>query len=106
MYVNPTFLPAQMADRYDFFWTPERMDKVIKAAKDHKIAIEINNRYRIPSIAFIARAKKEGIKFTVGTNNTDASFTGAAYALEAIQKCQLTQSDFFQPVNKRLNGKP
>jgi len=105
MYVNPTFLPAQMSDRYDSFWTPERMDRVIKAAKDHNIAIEINNRYRIPSVTFIERAKKAGVKFTVGTNNLDANFSGAAYALEVIQKCHLTQADFYQPVNKRLDGK-
>jgi histidinol phosphatase-like PHP family hydrolase len=105
MYVNPTFLPAQMADRYDSFWTVERMDRVIKAAKEHNIAIEINNRYRIPSVKFIARAKNAGVKFTVGTNNTDANFTGADYALEVIKKCQLTQTDFFQPVNKRQDGK-
>jgi histidinol phosphatase-like PHP family hydrolase len=105
MYVNPTFLPEQMADRYDSFWTDERMDKVIKAAKDHNIAIEINNRYRIPSAKFIARAKKAGVKFTVGTNNVDANFAGAAYAIEVIKKCQLTQADFFKPVNKRQDGK-
>ncbi len=104
IYVNPTFLPAQMADRYDSFWTEERMDRVIKAAKDNNVAIEINNRYRIPSMAFIARAKKAGVKFTVGTNNVDANFSGAEYALEAIRKCKLTQKDFYQPVNKRENG--
>jgi histidinol phosphatase-like PHP family hydrolase len=104
MYVNPTFLPAQMADRYDSFWTNARMDKVIKAAKDHNIAIEINNRYRIPSAVFIARAKKAGVKFTVGTNNMDANFAGAEYALEIIQKCQLTQADFYQPKSKRSGG--
>ncbi len=58
IYVNSTFLPAQMADRYSTFWTPERMDKVIKAAKNNNIAIEINNRYKIPSEVFIKRAKK------------------------------------------------
>ena len=105
MYVNPTYLPAQMADRYDSFWTQERMDRVIKAAKDHNIAIEINNRFRIPSAVFIARAKKAGIKFTVGTNNMDSNFSGAAYALEIIDKCHLTQQDFYQPVNKRQGGK-
>lgn len=105
IYVNPTFLPDQMADRYDFFWTDARMDKVIKAAKDHNIAIEINNRYKIPSAKFITRAKSAGVKFTVGTNNMDANFSGAAYALEMIKKCHLTQVDFYQPVNKRQNGK-
>jgi histidinol phosphatase-like PHP family hydrolase len=105
MYVNPTYLPEQMAGRYDYFWTPERMARVIKAAKDHNIAIEINNRFRIPSVAFVNMAKKAGIKFTVGTNNMDSNFTGAAYAIEVIEKCQLTQKDFYQPVNKRAGGK-
>ncbi|MCX6327216.1 MAG: hypothetical protein NT144_11290 [Bacteroidia bacterium] len=105
IYVNPTFLPVQMNDRYDYFWTDERMDKVINAAKDHNIAIEINNRYRIPSVEFIAKAKKAGVKFTVGTNNTNNDFTGAKYALEVIKKCQLNQKDFFEPVNKRQYGK-
>jgi hypothetical protein len=104
IYVNPTYLPARMADRYDSFWTEERMDRVIKAAKANNIAIEINNRYKIPSLKFIQRAHKSGVLFTVGTNNADANFSGAEYAREMIRECRLTQNDFFQPVNKRLNG--
>jgi len=104
IYVNPTFLPAQMADRYDHFWTEERMDRVIKAAKANNIAIEINNRYRIPSAAFITKAKAAGVKFTVGTNNTNKNFSGAEYAMEMIIKCKLTKSDFFKPVKKRQDG--
>jgi hypothetical protein len=104
VYVNSTFLPAQMADRYDHFWTAERMDRVIRAAKENNVAIEINNRYRIPSEEFIKRAKQAGVKFTVGTNNADENFSGAAYALEMIGKCNLTKEDFYLPVNKRLNG--
>ncbi len=103
VYVNSTFLPARMADRYDYFWTPERMDKVINAARDNNIAIEINNRYEIPSEAFIKRAKKSGVRFTVGTNNADENFTGAAYALKMIQKCKLTENDFYLPVKKNRN---
>lgn len=101
VYVNSTFLPAQMADRYDKFWTPERMDKVIKAAKDNDIAIEINNRYRIPSATFIKRAREAGVKFTVGTNNADENFSGAEYARQMIKECKLTEKDFFLPVKKR-----
>jgi len=100
IYVNSTFLPAQMADRYDHFWTEERMDKVISAAKARNIAIEINNRYKIPSADFIKRAKKAGVKFTVGTNNADENFSGADYALKMIKECNLTESDFFLPVKK------
>jgi len=104
IYVNPTFLPVQMADRYDSFWTDERMDKVINAARENNIAIEINNRYRIPSYEFLKRAKKAGVKFTVGTNNKDENFSGADYAREIISKLNLKQDDFYQPVNKRQDG--
>lgn len=102
IYVNPTFLPQKMADRYDQFWTAERMDKVIAAAKANDIAIEINNRYKIPSADFIKRAKAAGVKFTVGTNNADAAFSGAEYALQMIKECGLTESDFFLPVKKSI----
>ncbi len=104
IYVNPTYLPEQMADRYNSFWTPERMDKVINAARDNNIAIEINNKYRIPSLEFIKRAKDAGLKFTVGTNNADSKFSGAEYAREMIKKCNLTGEDFFKPANKRQDG--
>lgn len=99
IYVNPTNLPVQMRDRYDAFWTPAYMDRVIQAAQKNKIAIEINNRYRIPSAAFITRAKKAGVKFTIGTNNLDANFS-EDYALEIINKCGLSEKDFYLPKKK------
>jgi hypothetical protein len=35
----------------------------------------------------------------------NSDFSGAEYAREAIKKCNLTQQDFFQPINKRSGGK-
>ena len=101
IYVNSTYLPAQMADRYDHFWTAERMDKVIKAAREYNIAIEINNRFRIPSAEFIKRARSAGVKFTIGTNNADENFTGAAYARQMIKECSLSKDDFYLPLKKQ-----
>jgi histidinol phosphatase-like PHP family hydrolase len=101
IYVNPTYLPEKMSDRYDMFWGEERMDKVISAAKGNNIAIEINNRFKIPSTKFILKAKKAGVKFTIGTNNIDKNFSRSEYALEMISKCGLTGSDFFIPVKKK-----
>ena len=104
IYVNSTYLPAQMTDRYDQFWTEVRMDRVIKAAKENNIAIEINNRFRIPSAAFIKRAKSAGVKFTVGTNNADENFSGAPYARKMIHECDLTMADFYLPEKKQRQG--
>ncbi len=100
IYVNPTYLPEQMAGRYDSFWTEKRMKAVIDAAVKNKIAIEINNRFRIPSENFIRLAKKSGAKFTIGTNNVDSNFGRAEYALEMISKCGLSEKDFWKPVKK------
>jgi hypothetical protein len=100
IYVNPTYLPEQMADRYDSFWTEDRMKEVIDAAKMKGVAIEINNRFKIPSEKFIKLAKAAGVKFTIGTNNTDKSFTKPFYAMEMIEKCGLTDADFWKPRKK------
>jgi hypothetical protein len=101
IYVNSTYLPVQMADRYNHFWTEERMEKVIRAARENNVAIEINNRYRIPSADFIKRAKAAGVKFTIGTNNPDENFSGAAYALQMIKECKLKKEDFYLPAKKQ-----
>jgi len=100
IYVNPTYLPEKIAGRYKELWTESRMDKVIQAAKKHKIAIEINNRFKIPSFEFISKAKKAGVKFTIGTNNIDGNYPRQNYALEMIKKCGLEESDFFIPIRK------
>jgi len=100
IYVNPTYLPDGMAAKYNELWTEDRMDKVIKAAKKHKVAIEINNRYKIPSFEFILKAKIAGVKFTIGTNNVDRNFSGPDFARDMIKKCSLEESDFYIPIQE------
>ncbi len=98
IYVNPTYLPEEINDRYDELWTPERMDRVIEALVENQVAFEINNARRIPSPAFIKRAKEAGVKFTFGTNNGSASDLGRMdYALEMIGECGLTPADMWMP---------
>lgn len=98
IYVNPTFLPATIMAKYDELWTPERMDRVIKVLKENDVALEINARYKIPSIAFIKRAKAAGVKFTFGTNNTTNNDLGRLeYCLKAIKEVGITAEDIFLP---------
>jgi hypothetical protein len=98
IHVNPTFLPAEISDRYDELWTEERMDRVIEALLEGGVALEINNRYRIPSEAFLKRAKAAGVKFTFGTNNGGADDLGRMdYAIEMVGACGLEPSDMWIP---------
>jgi len=101
IYVNPTFLPAYLAGRYDELWTEARMRQVIEAAVRHGIAIEINDRYRLPSKAFIRLAKDRGVKFAFGSNNDGQQFADFKYAREVIRDCGLQPGDMFWPRSAR-----
>ena len=98
IYANPTFLPQQIAKDYDTLWTEERMQKVARAAASNQIAIELNNRYRIPSPNFVRLAKAAGCKFSFGSNNKGASDLGRCeYGLQIVNECKLGWQDFFVP---------
>ena len=98
IYVNPTFLPEVIAAQYDALWTGERMQKVVDALVRNRIALEINSRYRIPSAAFIRKAKQAGVKFTLGTNNAGNKDLGRSeYGLQMVRECSLTWQDMWMP---------
>jgi len=98
VYVNPCFLPAQMQDRYDTFWTGARQKKFIDVLAKSGKALEINNRYKIPSKAIILKAKAAGVKFTFGTNNAGADDLGKMeYAIRMKEECGLTPQDMYKP---------
>jgi hypothetical protein len=97
IYANATFLPKQIVADYYTLWTPSRMGKVIDAAVENNVAIEINNRYKIPSAAFIKRAKAAGAKFSFGTNNTDANVGALEYPIQMVKECGLVWQDIFVP---------
>ena len=98
IYVNPTFLPAPLDKRYDELWTDARITKVVKAAKASDIAIELNDRYKLPGERVVRAAKAEGVKFSFGTNNAGANDLGRCeYGVEMVERCKLQWSDFFVP---------
>ncbi len=97
IYVNPTYLPEVIRDRYDELWTPERMDRVINALVKNHIALEINCANKIPSATFIKWAKTAGVQFTLGTNNSGADLGYLEYGVKMIRECGLTPSDFWVP---------
>jgi hypothetical protein len=98
IYVNPTYLPEIISNHYHRLWTPERMDRVIRALVANDIALEINSRFRIPSIAFVKRAKAAGVKFTLGTNNAGNDDLGRLeYSLKVIKEAGITAEDMFIP---------
>lgn len=97
IYVNPTFLPDEIAGEYATLWTPERQQRVIDAAVKNNVAIEINSRYELPKADFIKAAKKAGLKFTIGTNNVGQEIISNEYGFRMIRECGLTWQDMWMP---------
>ena len=97
IFANPTYIPEDMQADYDKYWTDERIDCVLDVMQEHHIALEINPRYRIPSLKIIQMAKDRGLKFTFGTNNVDANFGKLEYCIEAIEQCGITPDDLWFP---------
>jgi hypothetical protein len=99
IYVNPTYIPDQLAKDYETLWTDERRQRVITAAVKNGVAIEINNRYKIPSASFIKMAKAAGAKFTFGTNDSGPDDLGRCeYGLQMVDECKLAAADFWVPL--------
>lgn len=104
IHVNPTFLPAVIADKYDELWTDARIDRFVKVLADNNVALEINSRFKIPSEKILRKAKEAGVKFSFGTNNVGADLGTLDYSLEMKEKLGLTYKDMFMP--KKHQEKP
>ncbi|MGA2144319.1 MAG: family 16 glycoside hydrolase [Bryobacteraceae bacterium] len=98
IYANPTYLPPVIAKDYDALWTEARIEKVVTAAAKNNVAIELNNRYKIPSVAVVRAAKAAGCKFSFGSNNSGPKdLLRSEYGIRMVEECKLTWQDFFVP---------
>ncbi len=98
---NPTYLPKPVENLYDRLWTEERMRRIIRAAIENRVALEINARSGLPHDRFLRMAKRMGAKFTFGSNNHDDRPIDMSRCLEAIDRYGLTQDDMYVPAADR-----
>lgn len=95
IWATPSLLPESLVGNYDKLWTPERMRKVIAAAKRNNVAIEVYSPKRVPSIAFLKIAKENGCLFTTGGLFQDNKMSEPTYFYEVIDQCKLDYKDIF-----------
>ena len=86
-----------MSDRYDMFWTEERIDRFVNALAKSGKALEINELYHIPNKAIIQKAKAAGVKFTFGSNNITSEVGTLDYCIRMKKECGLTAQDMYKP---------
>ncbi len=98
---NPTYLPPPVAEMYDELWTDERMLRVIRAAVDHGVALEINARSGLPHDRFLRLARREGARFTFGTNNFHDAPIDMSRCFQSIERYGLRKRDMYVPGTDR-----
>lgn len=100
IWCNPTYLPLSLQSRYDQLWTQERISQLIKEAARNQIAVEINSKYNIPSLAFLKLAKQTGCRFTLGSNRHDDEPGNLDYSIRMVKELGLTSQDIYLPGGK------
>ncbi|HEX5168013.1 MAG TPA: DUF1080 domain-containing protein [Cyclobacteriaceae bacterium] len=96
---SPTLLPKTLADDYNKLWTKERMLKVILAAKNNSVGIEVDNQLKFPGMEFLKLAKENGCLFALGGVYANHKMNSPDYFTEVIKQCGLGYKDIFIPDN-------
>lgn len=94
---NVSWLPRPLAGDYEAFWTPKRIRRVIDAALEHRVALEIGSRLKLPKLYFLEMAKAAGVKFTFGSNGRYPNMGQLDYCLDMARELRLTKTDMFTP---------
>jgi len=99
----PTFLPDEIAKDHARLWTPTRMRRLVEAAATRSVAIELNDRYRLPNLTFLRMAKEAGCKFALGTGNNAANDLGRCeYGIAMIDELKLKWQDLWVPTRRAI----
>ena len=100
---NPTFLPECLQPEFDALWTPDRMRKIIGAAIQYGVAIEINSNYLLPRPPFLRMAQRAGARFSTGSNIHGLDVGKLDYCVEIAGRLGLRRKDFFTtaPVGRK-----
>lgn len=94
---NVSWVPGPLGDDYDKLWTDARVKKVIDAALQHRVAIEISSSFRLPKLKFLKIAKEAGVKFTFGSNGRYPKMGQLEYSIATAKELGLKRSDMFTP---------
>ena len=97
-YPRQHLLAACRHDRkWELYWTPPRMEKVIQAALKYGIALEISSSYQLPKLPFLKLAKAAGAKFSFGSNGRYPNMGKLDYCFAMAKELDLKPADMFAP---------
>jgi len=101
---NLTWLPGDMLEQWERYWTAPRMKKVINAAVEYGVALEISSSFKVPRLPFLTLAKAAGAKFSFGSNGRYPNMGKLDYSLQMARAIDLKPADMFAPAGNGLKA--
>ncbi|HET8568356.1 MAG TPA: hypothetical protein VFM93_05150 [Candidatus Limnocylindria bacterium] len=100
---HPTFTPLQALGEPESSYPVEWQERLIAMCVEAGVAIEVNEAYGVPHVAFLTRARRAGARFAVGSDSH-----GELLALErterAIAEAGLARERFVDARAGRIRG--
>ncbi len=102
---HPTFLPLTALGDPEEMLPPEWQDRFIELCVRGGVAIEVNESYRVPHAAFLARARDRGALFSVGTDS-HGEIAPIDRTEAMIREARLPEDRFLRGRRVRWAGEP
>jgi len=87
------------------WWTEAREDRLLDALAERGVALEISNRYRVPHLRLLRKAKARGVRLSLGSDaHRPDQIACLEWAMAQAEAAGLGESDFFRPARPLPNG--
>lgn len=95
---HPTFLPDLPRDGQDELWEPQYRARIIEAAVETGVGLELSTRYRAPNVDLVREALAAGARFAVASDGHRPDAIGAIdYPRRLIADLEIPADRFFLP---------
>lgn len=98
---HPTLMPPALLELepdVQAWWTEDLEDRLIEAALDTGVALEISNRYRLPHDRFLRKAREAGARFSLGSDGHHRHQVARLdWAVDAAERAGIDDSYLFVP---------
>ncbi len=95
---HPTLLPLALREVNHRLWTPARIRRLVAAAVENHVALEISGHWRVPSEEFLREGLRQGAIFSLGSDGHGPdSMCDLEYPLEMVKKLRIGAERLFRP---------
>jgi histidinol phosphatase-like PHP family hydrolase len=95
---HPTLLPISLRAESALLWTPARIRRLVAAAVENRVALEISGHWQVPSDELLREGLRQGATFSLGSDGHGPdSMCDLAYPLEMLRTLEIGPDRIFTP---------